>query len=102
MKYNSIFLYLAGGRSADTVQFSGIDEVKTFGMNVEIFHINFHIETAAGKIEDFRLLVPMVLHHKAMSGHLRLIKSTWKRLSAVYAVFFQIRGWILIHSETSW
>lgn len=101
MKHNGIFLYFLGGSGANAVQLSRIDEVKTLGLDSKTFHINFHMEAAAGKVEDFCLFVPMMLYHKAMPCHFRLIKSTGKRLGAMDVVFFQIRGWIVLHSEAS-
>ena len=87
-KDHGIFIAACGFRD-DAVQFPGIDEVEAFGMDRKLFHIDVQTESTAGKVEDFRLVMPVMLDKGAFSAGAGSVDRTGEGFCAVKADFFQ-------------
>ena len=72
----------------DTMQFPWIDEIQGFLLDRKRVHIDLKAESAAGKIQNFNLVVPVVFYKIPFPTGKSLIKSAGKRLCAVGACFF--------------
>ena len=75
-------------RGRDTMQFFGIDEIEAFGPDRKRIHIDLQLKFTGGKIEDFNLVMPMVLDKGAFSGRICPVNCAGKGLRAVQTDFF--------------
>lgn len=88
VKDHCIFLHDFCRSSPNAVQFTRVNKIEAFRSDIKSFHINFHSEIPAWKIQNLSFFMPVMFYHKPMTAHLRLIKCAGKGLGPVWAGFF--------------
>lgn len=84
----------------DAVQFAGVDEVETFRSDRKRLHIDFQPKFSAGKIQNFRLIMPMMFDERAFSHGVGAVGGTGEGLGSVRPDFFENRRRLVCHGKS--